>query len=153
MRQRRRRALALAVGVCALAIPSAASAAPRIDPPASGYSTHSVSAGSNDSSQAAGGSGYVSPDSIVAVSESKPVGSSDSLAGSGYRSPDSIVAVSGPPADTTFVSSPPNSSDDGFDWVSALLGAGAALALSALAAAALLTVRRRTTITPSPSTS
>ena len=35
-------------------------------------------------------------------------------------------------------------SGDGFDWASALVGAGAALALAALGGAALLTVRRRT---------
>ena len=57
MRQRRLRALALALGVCALAIPSAASAAPQVD------------AGSYGSSEATDGSGYRSPDSIVAVSD------------------------------------------------------------------------------------
>ena len=42
---------------------------------------------------------------------------------------------------------------DGFDWVSALVGAGAALALAALGSAALLTFRRRTAVSPSPSAS
>ena len=51
--------------------------------------------------------------------------------------------VSGSPADT----------GDGFDWVSALVGAGAALALAALGSAALLTFRRRTAVSPSPSAS
>jgi hypothetical protein len=43
----------------------------------------------------------------------------------------------------------PASGDDGFDWASAAIGAGVAMAIAALGGAAFLTVRRRTTVSPS----
>ena len=49
-----------------------------------------------------------------------------------------------PASDTTLVSGSPADADDGFDWLSAAIGAAAATALVALGAAAFLTVRRRT---------
>jgi hypothetical protein len=141
MRQRRRRALALAIGICAIAIPATASAA------TSGYSTTVANGGSEDSSQANSGSGYSSVTSI-APPASEPAGSS---VDSGYSS---LNAIAGPPADTpTVVSSSPANSGDGFDWASAMVGAGASLAFAALCGVALLTVRRRGPVTPSPSTS
>ena len=150
-RQQRRRALALALGVCALVIPSSASAGVTGPTTGDGSPPNAPSGGSNDSSLATGGSDYSSVNSIVGSSESQPVGSGGSSVDTGYSS---LNAITGPPADTTtFVSSSPSSADDGFDWVSALMGAGAALALAALAGAALLTVRRRNTGMPSPSTS
>jgi hypothetical protein len=124
---RRRRALALALGICALAIPATASAAP------------------------VGDQGYSSVNSISppASEPSSPSGSAD--VDSGYSS---LNAISGSPADApTFVSGSPSGTGDGFDWPSAVVGAGAAMALAALAGAALLTVRRRTAISPSASTS
>ena len=51
--------------------------------------------------------------------------------------------------DTTLVSGSPAHADGGFDWLSATIGAAAATALVALGAAAFLTVRRRTTVSPS----
>jgi hypothetical protein len=132
-RRRPRRALALALGVCALVIPSTANAGPRVEPPINGESTSNAE--------------YSSVTSIAPpVSES-----SGSSVDSGYSS---LNAITGPPAETpTLVSSSQSSSDDGFDWASALVGAGAALALAALGSAALMTVRRRSTVTPTPSTS
>ena len=145
---RRRRALALAVGICALAIPATASA----DPSASGYSrADAIAQGLEESSQSVGGSDYSSVNSIAPpASESSGSGGSADV-DSGYSS---LNAISGSPAEApTFVSSSPSSSGDGFDWASALVGAGAALALAALSGAALLTVRRRTASSPSASTS
>ena len=70
--------------------------------------------------------------------------------GSDYAS---LNAIAGPPADTpAFVSGSPGSGE-GFDWPSALVGAGAAIALAALGTAAMLTARRRTAISPSASAS
>jgi hypothetical protein len=146
-RRARHVVLALALAVCALAIPVSASA----DPSASGYSrADAIAAGLEDSNQPVGGSDYSSVNSI-APPASSPSGSGGSQGvDSGYSS---LNAISGPPADApTFVSSSPTGSGEGFDWASALVGAGAALALAALGGAALLTVRRRT-VTPSPSTS
>jgi hypothetical protein len=121
---RRRRTLALAIGICALAIPATASAQ------------------QNDA-------GYSSVNSI-APPASSPSGSGGSQGvDSGYSS---LNAITGSPADApTFVSSSPSGSGEGFDWPSALIGAGAALAVAALGGAALLTVRRRSTVSPSPS--
>jgi hypothetical protein len=50
-------------------------------------------------------------------------------------------------SDTTLVSG--SNADDGFDWLSAAIGAAAAMALVGLGAAAFLTVRRRTAVSPS----
>ena len=68
-------------------------------------------------------------------------GSSESSQPSGYSSVNAITGV--PASEPTLVTSSPGGTSDGFDWVSALVGAGAALALAALGGAALLTVRRR----------
>jgi hypothetical protein len=136
----RRRALALALGLCALAIPTSATAQP-ID---SGYTSVNASDGSNGSSQA--GSDYSSVNSIVPP-PSQPSGSQADE--QGYST---VSAISGPPSDApTLVTDLPGGTSDGFDWASALVGAGAALAVTALGGAALLTVRRRTTVSPSAS--
>jgi hypothetical protein len=90
--------LALALGVCALALPASAYA----DPPP-----------------------YRSPEAVIAAA--------DSITGPSASGP---ATVSGSPAKTA----------DGFDWASAAVGAGAAIALVALGGAALLTVRRRTAV-------
>jgi hypothetical protein len=47
----------------------------------------------------------------------------------------------------------PATAANGFDWGSAAVGAGAAMALVALAGAALLTIRRRAPVSPSAPTS
>jgi hypothetical protein len=120
-RRPRRRALALALGLCALVIPTSATAQATD----SDYAT--VNAISGDSN-----------------------GSSQDQAGSDYSS---VNAITGAPTDEpTFVSSPTGGANDAFDWPSALVGAGAALALAALGSAAVLTIRRRTPISASGST-
>jgi len=133
-RKARHVVLAFALAVGALAIPATANAepigSPHFAPPDTGYS--SVNA--------------------IAPPASSPSDSSGSAAvDAGYSS---LNAISGSPAEApTFVSNSPSGSGEGFDWPSALVGAGAALAMAALGTAALLTVRRRSTVTPSPSTS
>ena len=107
-----------------------------------GYSSaNAITAGSSESSQPGGGSDYSSVNSITPPA-SEPSGSGGSQStGSGYSS---VNAISGAPAsEPTFVTGSPAGTSDGFDWGSALVGAGAAMALAALGAAALLTVRRR----------
>jgi hypothetical protein len=60
----------------------------------------------------------------------------------------SLNAISGAPAgEPTFVSGSP-SSVDSFDWADAALGAGVAMALITLGGVALLTLRRRTAVSP-----
>jgi hypothetical protein len=147
--RRRRRALALVLGLSALVIPSTASAG-FDNPQTSGYSTpNATTGGTNESSQPAcySDSACSAPTTVNALTAGSP-GSAD--VDPGYSS---LNAVAGPPADSpTLVSGSPSGSGEGFDWPSAAVGAGAALALAALGGAALLTVRRRT-VTPSPSTS
>jgi hypothetical protein len=119
---RRRRVLALALGVCVLAIPAATSAAP-------------IDAGAiagEEAGQSAHGAGY----SLYA----NPTTPNATLGADGVVEP---THLTGSPAGTS----------DGFDWVSALVGAGAAMCLAALGGAALLTVRRRTPVPPPAPTS
>jgi hypothetical protein len=62
----------------------------------------------------------------------------------------SLNATAGPPAsEPTVLSGSPADPADGFDWASAGVGAGAAMALLALSGAAFLTVRRHTAVSPS----
>jgi hypothetical protein len=133
----RARTITTIVALGALAIPASASA----DPASSDYSrADAIAAGLEESSQSTSGSDYSS------LNASTPPVSEPST---GYSS---LNAVSGPSSDEpTFVSSP--ASGDEFDWADAGLGAGAALALVAFGGAALLTVRRRTAISPSASAS
>jgi hypothetical protein len=140
---RRRRILALALGVCALAIPARASA----DPASSDYSrADAIAAGLEESSQPAGGSDYSSLNSITGGS-SEPSAVSGSPHGVSYSS---LNAIAGPPpASEPTLASRPSGADDGFDWASAAIGAAAAMALVALGGAMLLTVRRRTAVSPS----
>jgi hypothetical protein len=129
---RRRRAFALALGVCALAIPASASA----DPAGGDYSrADAIAAGLEESSQSTGGSG-----------------GSPYSGGPDYATPNSILGSDGL-GEATPVTGSPASSGEGFDWASAAIGAGAAMALVALGGAVLLTVRRRTAISPSASAS
>jgi hypothetical protein len=122
--------------VCAFAIPASASA----DPASSDYSrADAIAAGLEQSSQSTSGSDY-STLNATAPPVSEP--------SSGYTS---LNATTGPsPVQPTFASGSP-SANDGFDWASAAIGAGAAMTLVAFGGAALLTVRRRTAISPSAS--
>jgi hypothetical protein len=86
------------------------------------YSTvNAITGGSQHSSQLDGGSGHSSINSITGASSSEP------------------TPISGSPA-----------TSDGFDWLSAAIGAAAAMGLVALTGAAFLTVRKRAAVSPSP---
>jgi hypothetical protein len=125
---RRRRALGLALGICALALPASASA----DPAGGDYSrADAIAAGLEESNQSTSGS----------------VGSPYD-GGPDYATPNSILGSDGL-GELAPVTGSPASSGEGFDWPSAAVGAGAAMALIALGGAVLLTVRRRTAISPS----
>lgn len=132
-RSTRYRVLAVALGVCALAVPASGDTSPG-----GGYSSvNSITGGSSDSSQAAYGSDRSSVNSIT-----PPVSEQSSRSAAGYSS---LNAIMGPtPAEPAVVYDSPAPSGEGFDWASAAAGAGAAMALIALGGAALLTVRRRT---------
>jgi hypothetical protein len=129
--------LALALAVCSLA------AAPTAG--AMHSSVNSITGGSEEPSQPVGGPDYSSVNSITGQSSepSQPGGSQDV----GYASVNAITGTSG--SDTTLASGSPAGTDDGFDWLSAAIGAAAAMSLVALGGAAFLTVRRRTAVSPS----
>lgn len=147
-RRSARHVLPLALGICALAIPATASASPQHS------SVNSITGGSEEeSSQPVGSSDYSSASAITggsSESSSENPGGSPA-ADSGYAS---LNATAEPPAsEPTVLSGSPADPADGFDWASAGVGAGAAMALVALGGAAVLTVRRRTEVSPSASTS
>jgi hypothetical protein len=145
---RRRRVLALALGVCVLAIPAATSAAP-------------IDAGAiagEEAGQSAHGAGYslyanpTTPNATLGEEAGQPAdGAGDSL----YANPTTPNATLGADGvvEPTHLTGSPAGTSDGFDWVSALVGAGAAMCLAALGGAALLTVRRRTPVPPPAPTS
>jgi hypothetical protein len=143
---RRRRVLALALGVCVLAIPAATSAAP-------------IDAGAiagEEAGQSAHGAGY----SLYAdpTTPTATLGSAQSAERAGdslYANPTTPNATLGADGvvEPTHLTGSPAGTSDGFDWVSALVGAGAAMCLAALGGAALLTVRRRTPVPPPAPTS
>jgi hypothetical protein len=112
------------VAVCSLLSPSIASAetgpTQQVSP---GYPSPSVESGTSQ----VGPTEQVSP---------------------GYPSPSAITGT--PLSEPTLVSSSPGNPDDGFNWLSAAIGAAAAMALGALGGATFLTVRRRTAVSPSP---
>lgn len=161
--------LALSLAVCSLLVPSIASAqqssvnaimgAERtpgtaefdsetsqpstVQQVSPGYPSPSVESGASQTGATQQVSaGYPSP-SVESVSQAGPSQNADS----GYSS---VSALAGPlPSEPTLVSGSPASTDDGFDWLSAAIGAAAAMALGALGGAAFLTVRRRTAVSPS----
>jgi hypothetical protein len=111
-------------------------------PASAGASYGTVSGGSDDSGQSVGAPDYSSLNATA-----PPV--SEPSTESGYSS---LNSISGSPSETpTLVSGSPASTGDGFDWGDAALGAGAVMALVAFGGAALLTVRRRTAMSPSAS--
>jgi hypothetical protein len=146
---RRRRVLALAIGICALAIPATASA----DPSASGYATPNAITGGSSGTHVPQ---FPSARQIAMHRGTLPPAGSPKI-DPGDTSPNAIVGGvtlrrDGSEAEP-FAVEPSGSTGDGFDWASAAVGAGAAMALVALGGAALLTVRRRSTVSPSPSKS
>jgi hypothetical protein len=120
-RARWRRALALALGACALALPASASAEA---PHGADYSSlNPITGGASDPIPPIDGWNYNIIDPPMNAPE-PPAVAPGALGG------DSTDAA------------------DGFNWASAAVGAGAAMALVALGGAALLTVRRRTGVSP-----
>ncbi len=148
---RRHRAFALALGVCALTIPASAGGAPI----EGGYSVNTTMTHENPHSIPGFGTAITrsetnkaEPSGLVGYPTPTPAGE---------RAAERVVSSYGIPVpsgvEPTLIAGSPASADDGFDWASAAVGAGAAMALAALGATALLTVRRRTTVSPSPSAS
>jgi hypothetical protein len=141
--------VALALAVWALVIPGAASAEP-ID--SGTYSSvNAITGGSGQSSQPSGGTDYASVNSVTGGSDESSQAVGSDLVDPGYSSRySSLNAIAGPPAsEPTLVSGSPTSTDDGFDALSAAIGAAAAMALASLAGAVFLTVRKRTAASPS----
>jgi hypothetical protein len=138
-RRSAQRAVALVLAVGSLAIPASAAAY---------TSPNAITGGSEQSAQPADG-----PDqsSLNAITQESSGTSAPSTLASAHRVDPGHPAYSSlnpiAPADV----SSPASTDDGFDWSSAVVGAGAATALLALGGAALLTARRRTTVSPASS--
>ena len=135
-RSARRRAIALALAVCSLAIPASAVAY---------TSPNALTGGSEQSSQPLGNSDH---SSVNAITQGPTGSSAPSSVQSAHRVDPGNPAYSSlnattppPPGEPAVLSSSP-STDDGFDWSSAAVGAGAAMALLALGGAAFLTVRR-----------
>jgi hypothetical protein len=122
--------MALVAAICALAIPASASAS---------YGSAPDSAPTPSGGPAPDGvpnnAGLVAPD------HSALNGSLAPISGSGPG------GIEQPPA-TTPVSSP-HATGDQFDWADAALGAGITMAMVAIGGAALLTLRRRTAVSPS----
>jgi hypothetical protein len=128
---------------------------------------------------ASGESGYTSVDAIVAASDSSAepdqlptpdtylarLGSEDKTVGNGLT-PDTYLAqlgsrgnntdalasaISEPaPGQTAAVAVSQPDPSDGFDWLSAAVGAFAAIAVVGLGGAAFVTFRRRVAMSPSP---
>lgn len=120
--------MALVAAICALAIPASASAS---------YGSASDSAPTPSGGPPDGvpnNAGLVAPDHSALNESLAPI------SGSGPG------GIEQPP--TTPVSSPPATGDQ-FDWADAALGAGITMAMVAIGGAALLTLRRRTAVSPS----
>jgi hypothetical protein len=174
-RKARYSVLALALGVCALAIPATASGdstQPDDDGAVAAGNAHrtptelaqTTSAGEpSDSSRPSGGgavaagNAHRTPTELAQTTAAgEPSGSGGSgVVDSGYALPNEILRGAHEPstAEPTFVSDSAGTTGEGFDWASAAVGAGAAMALVALAGAALLTIRRRVPVSPSAPTS
>lgn len=137
-----RRVLALVVGVCLLAIPASAAAY---------TSPNAITGGSEQSSQPSGGSDQSSVNSITGGSSTASDVSrqpSTNNVAADYSTPNAIAGADQP----TVASTSPSSADDGFHWGDAALGAGAAMAVLALAGAVFLTVRRPKPVLPARTT-
>jgi hypothetical protein len=136
----RARTITTIVVLGALAIPVSASAAP-ID-----YaSPNAITGGSGQSTQPAEGSGQSSVNAITQGSGTPSAPSSVQSAqpvDPGHPAYSSLNATAGSAGQPTAVASSPSSGGEGFDWPSALVGAGAAMALAALGAAAFVSLRR-----------
>jgi hypothetical protein len=129
---RLRLALTLALAICALAIPASASA-----DPSTGGSPYEV------------GPDYATPNAILGSDYA-----TNAIELDRHRAAVAAADVwSAGLGEPTPVAGSQASADEGFDFASAAVGAGAAMALVALGGAALLTVRRRAAVSPSAPTS
>jgi hypothetical protein len=132
----------VAVGVCALAIPASVASAQggsgdSTVPPGADYSSvNAITGNSDDASDAGGGV-------AAGLAHRTPTELAQSTAGS-----QSALALrrdgsqAEPFVANVGASAPAASSGDGFDWESAAVGAGVAIAMMALGGAALIAVRR-----------
>jgi hypothetical protein len=135
-----RRVAAIVLAACSLAIPASAGAY---------TSPNAITGGAEQSSQPAAGSGQ---SSLNAITQGSSAPSAPSAAGeltSAHQVDPGNPAYLSATAGEADVSS--SSADDGFDWSSAVIGAGVAMAGLALGGAAFLTARRRTTVSPASS--
>ena len=132
--------LALAFAVCSLLAPSIAGAE---------YSSvNALAGGYGESSQPVGGSDYSSLNALAGgYGESSQPGDRGTPAPATRHSTNAPGLTGAPSSEPRLVSV---ETDEGFDWLSAAIGASAAMALVALGGAAFLTVRRRTAAAPSP---
>jgi hypothetical protein len=180
-RKARYSVLALALGVCALAIPATACGDSTQPDDGGAVAAGNAHRTPTELAQAtAAGEPSGSGDSSRSVSDAAPVSSGGGLAEAyqerasqpgggavatdhssptvikgghgvipGYASADAITGAE----PFTGASGSPSGAEQWFDVPSALVGAGAAMALVSLGGAAFLTVRRRTEVSPSASTS
>jgi hypothetical protein len=139
--------IALVLGICVLAIPASASGS---------YGSASDDGGNSSvADNISRNAGFVAPDHTslnASLNSPTTLPADDSPANvssdprGGYSS---LNAISGSPADEpTLVSGSPSAGDP-FDWGDAALGAGITMAMVAIGGAALLTLRRRTAVSPS----
>jgi hypothetical protein len=136
--------IALVLGICVLAIPSSANANyGSVGDEGSGADGVPRDAGLVTPDHASLNASLNSPTTLPA--NDGPANVSSDPRGD-YSS---LNAISGSPADEpTLVSGSPSAGDP-FDWGDAALGAGITMAMVAIGGAALLTLRRRTAVSPS----
>ena len=141
--------LALALAVGSLAAPATAGA--DTGTPAGSMLTPGTPGGYSGAPMQKGDIGVPASHTSVNSVTGTPAGSMltpgtpGGYSGAPVQNGDIGVAAS----DTTLASGSPADTDDGFDWLSAVIGAAAAMALVALGGAAFLTIRRRTAVSPS----
>jgi hypothetical protein len=141
--------LALALAVGSLAAPATAGADGT---PAGSMLTPGTPGGYSGAPMQKGDIGFPVSDTSVNSVTGTPAGSmlTPGTPGGYSGAPLQKGDIGFPVSDTTLASGSPANTDDGFDWLSAAIGAAAATALVALGGAVFLTVRRRTAVSPSP---
>jgi hypothetical protein len=143
----RSRVVAATVCVCALAMPASAGAEP-ID----GASPVKIDASARKDTAPLPGFGTAMTRSEMQGQDPAPLpGFGTAMTRSGMRGSELADARESSLADATRLGTSPAGAADGFDWASAVVGAGAVMALTALCSAVFITLRRRTAVSPSPS--
>jgi hypothetical protein len=140
--------LALALAVGSLAAPATAGADGT---PAGSMLTPGTPGGYSGAPLQKGDIGAPASDTSVNSVTGTPAGSmlTPGTPGGYSGAPLQKGDIGAPASDTTLASGSPAYPDDGFDWLSAAIGAAAAMALVALGGAAFLTIRRRIAVSPS----